>query len=366
MTSIERREGRFQRRKAKRLAKKEEKLRVFDEVMSWRHLINASHKCVLGVKWKASTQYHNAYELLIVARQKKALKTDTYKALPFMKFAKYDHGKVRNITSCHIKDRVVQKALVDNCLLPILVPKLIYDNGACLKYKGITFSRRRIKLHLKRAIKEYGNFYVLQFDYKSYFASINHKILLDKVSEAIKDKRLVALYAQLLHDFEGDCGIGLGSQISQISAIYYLNKVDHLIKEKLGIKEFGRYMDDGYIIHPDKKYLSKCKDIIEKELEKIGVRFNNKKTQIVKITKGINFLKRKYQIQNNEPLVRPCRKTIVHERRRLNRMIKNEKFTRDTIIASEESWESCLIGTKAYKQKMSMREILKKGDLCYG
>ena len=189
---------------------------------------------------------------------------------------------------------------------------------------------------------------------------------MNKVKEAIKDERLVNLYAQLLHDFDGDCGIGLGSQISQISAIYYLNTVDHIVHEKLGIKWFGRYMDDGYIIHPDKTYLLKCKEVIEKELEKIGVHFNQKKTQIVKITKGIIFLKRKYCLINEKPLIRPCRKTIVSQRRRLHRMFRNEKFTKETIITSEESWESCLIGTKAYRQKISMREILKKGDLCYG
>lgn len=36
------------------------------------------------------------------------------------------------------------------------------------------------------------------------------------------------------------------------------NKLDHFIKEKLGIKGYARYMDDGYLIHPSKEYLKEC------------------------------------------------------------------------------------------------------------
>jgi len=53
----------------------------------------------------------------------------------------------------------------------------------------------------------------------------------------------------------GNKGLGLGSQVSQISAVFYPNSVDHFIKDKLGIKTYGRYMDDGYIIHNNIKEL---------------------------------------------------------------------------------------------------------------
>lgn len=40
-----------------------------------------------------------------------------------------------------------------------------------------------------------------------------------------------------------------------IILIYYLAGLDHLIKERLRIKYYSRYMDDGIILHNDRDYL---------------------------------------------------------------------------------------------------------------
>lgn len=51
---------------------------------------------------------------------------------------------------------------------------------------------------------------------------------------------------------------------SQVLAITYLNELDHYIKEKLHIKYYVRYMDDGILIHEDKEYLEFCLEEIKK------------------------------------------------------------------------------------------------------
>ena len=60
-----------------------------------------------------------------------------------------------------------------------------------------------------------------------------------------------------IDDF-GEVGLGLGSQISQVSALMYPNKLDHYIKEELRIQAYGRYMDDGYLVHESKEHLQHC------------------------------------------------------------------------------------------------------------
>ena len=45
---------------------------------------------------------------------------------------------------------------------------------------------------------------------------------------------------------------------SQVLAIFYLNDLDHFIKEKLKIKYYVRYQDDFLLYHPSKKYLKYC------------------------------------------------------------------------------------------------------------
>ena len=71
---------------------------------------------------------------------------------------------------------------------------------------------------------------------------------------------------------------------SQIFAIFYLNDIDHFIKEELKIKYYIRYQDDFLLIYEDKQYLKKCLDKIKVKLAEIGLEVNDK-TRIIKIMK---------------------------------------------------------------------------------
>ena len=71
--------------------------------------------------------------------------------------------------------------------------------------------------------------------------------------------------------------------------VMYLSGMDHFIKEKLGIRYYGRYMDDFYLIHEDKAYLQYCRGEIEQYVARLGLRMN-KKTNIFPLRNGIDFL----------------------------------------------------------------------------
>ena len=70
---------------------------------------------------------------------------------------------------------------------------------------------------------------------------------------------------------------------SQIFAIFYLNDMDHFIKEQLKIKYYVRYQDNFLLFHPSKDYLKYCFKEIEKFLEKEKLKLN-KKSRIYKNT----------------------------------------------------------------------------------
>ena len=77
---------------------------------------------------------------------------------------------------------------------------------------------------------------------------------------------------------------------SQILAIFYLNDLDHFIKEKLHIKYYIRYQDDGIILSNDKEYLRYCLGEISKFILDYGLCLNDK-TKIINVSKeGIDFL----------------------------------------------------------------------------
>ena len=79
---------------------------------------------------------------------------------------------------------------------------------------------------------------------------------------------------------------------SQVLAIFYLNDMDHFIKETLKIKYYLRYQDDFLLFHPSKEYLKYCLNELEKFLEKEKLTLN-KKTRIYKSTNNFIFLGRK-------------------------------------------------------------------------
>lgn len=55
----------------------------------------------------------------------------------------------------------------------------------------------------------------------------------------------------------------LGNQVSQVFALLYLSGFDHFITGELGVKYYGRYMDDFYLIVESKQYAKYCLCAIE-------------------------------------------------------------------------------------------------------
>lgn len=76
---------------------------------------------------------------------------------------------------------------------------------------------------------------------------------------------------------------------SQTFAIFYLNDLDHFIKEDLHIKYYVRYQDDFLLFHPSKKYLTFCLNEIRNFLKKEKLELN-RKTRIFSSNNNFIFL----------------------------------------------------------------------------
>lgn len=137
---------------------------------------------------------------------------------------------MRHIKSVNIRERVVQRCFCDNYLIPLLTKNLIYDNGASLKDKGITFSLNRLIYHLKKYYKKHQNNegWIVLYDFSNYFGNINHNKLYAIVDPLMLDNKCLKLYHHLIDVF-GEVGLGLGSQVSQISAIIFPNQIDQIL-----------------------------------------------------------------------------------------------------------------------------------------
>ena len=240
----------------------------------------------------------------------------------------------------------------------------IYDNGACMTNKGIDFAVRRLTCHLQRYFRKHGTSgYALVFDFSKYFDNIAHEPLKATVCKTFSDPRIVRLVNGFIDDF-GEVGLGLGSQISQVSALMYPNKLDHYIKEKLYIKAYGRYMDDGYLVHESKEHLQHCLQEIRRICAELGIKLNEKKTQIIKLSRGLNFLKRRFILTNTgKVIVKPARKGITKMRRKLRtfkRWLAAGKMKIEDIRTSYTSWKGHMKHCNAYRTVVSMDALFGK------
>ena len=292
--------------------------------------------------------------------------------------------KYRIIMSQNIIDKLINHVIADKILLPTLDNSLIDMNVATRIGKGTHYGIRYLKKYLNELKGE--TIYALKFDISKYFYSIDHEILKEMLLKKIKDreylnvlfkiidstdsgvnekiekikrKEIKRLMESNLNDkykkireveaipiYEKGKGLPIGNMTSQIMAIYYLNELDHYIKEKLHSKYYIRYMDDGVLLSHDKEYLKYCLSKIERATDKYKLKLNNK-TKIINVNReGMDFLGFRFNIINNKIVMKVRRNTKKRFKRKM-KAIKNGKIPEDKggqIISSYKGhfkWGNC-------------------------
>ena len=363
MTSEERHKAREARRKAKRAAKRAEVLKAcsFEKVISSASLVKAAMLSKRGVNWKASVQrYHVNLLRNTWALRDKLLRGESV-VQGFICFDLMERGKLRHIRSVHFKERVVQRSLCDNALVPVLSRSLIYDNGASIKGKGIHFAMFRCRDHLREYYRKHGNNrgWVLQVDFKGYFDNIEHGPTLEMLKKHFDDQRLLKLAWSFVESF-GEKSLGIGSQVSQILAVAYCSAVDHYAVEVLGLNLSARYNDDSYFIHESRDYLKTCLAILAEKWTAMGIRLNWKKTQIIPLRR-FTFLKVRFETTDSgKVIMRPCRKSTTKQRRKLKAFraaVDRGEMTLDDVRGSYESWRGYHHHMNGYRSMMNMDKL---------
>lgn len=334
----------------------------FRILTDFENLYKAHCQCRKGKRWKDSVAMYDIRALESTLYLQYLLISGKYKISKYHCFNVNERGKTRPIKSTQYKDRVVQKNLVEKIIRPRIEPTFIYDNGANVKGKGTDHTLNRLKVHLRHHYNLHGvNGWILIGDLKSYFDSIPHDLLNGLYEKEFSDKYIMALIRHIHASIPGGVGVPLGNELSQIDALMAFSKVDHYIKEKLHIKGYGRYMDDFYLIHESKEYLEECKNKIAEMAAELGLQLNTKKTKIVRITTGINFLGfHTYMTESGKIVMRIKAKSKSRERQRLRKFKKKVEAGEMTIDSVKEAYKSW----KSHAERGNTYYVLQEMD-CY-
>ena len=313
---------------------------TFDELFSFEALYRAhlhgragkrSKKPVVRFEINMAERIYDLYT---------KLQSGTYKLGNYHSFIVYEPKK-REIQTLYYADRVVQHLLCDQVLAPYFTKRAILDNCVCQKGKGAHFALKRFENMLHNFISKNGNNgYILKCDILKYFPSVPHAQLKKTICSQILDKKLSDYIVYIIDSYhtapsylakygldslgEGtktERGIPIGNQSSQIFGMYYLDPVDRLVKEKLHLKVYSRYMDDFVAVHEDKDYLKRVLAEIQKCVAKLGLKLNSK-TQIFPLKNGVTYLGYRYHVTETGKIVKTVKKPTKRRFRWRARLLK--------------------------------------------
>lgn len=263
----------------------------------------------------------------------------TYRISPSLTFVVEKPVK-REVFAADFRDRIVHHLLIKR-LKPYFEREFIYDSYACREGKGTLMGVKRVRRFIAQCSKGYTeDCYILKCDISGFFMNIDRTILWRMLeqficSKEMADKELIlrlteqivmhnptvdchingsierwnglpndkSLFGtngqpmpnkktrQLEFDFAEPKGLPIGNLTSQWFGNFYLNRLDHYVKHQLGIRYYGRYVDDFVIIHPDREYLKGVIPLIEKFLsEQLKLKLHPKKRYLQHFSKGLTFL----------------------------------------------------------------------------
>ena len=190
-----------------------------------------------------------------------------------------------------VRDRVVQTALC-HVIEPIFERDFAEHSYGFRPGRGCKDALRRVDQLLKAGYR-----YVVDADLKSYFDTIPHDRLLERVSEKISDSKVRALIALFLKQgvmdgldrWTPDTGSPQGAVISPLLSNIYLDPLDHLMAEA-GF-EMVRYADDFVILCRDRQTAERALQVVQEWTAEAGLTLHPEKTRIVDAnTDGFDFL----------------------------------------------------------------------------
>ena len=334
----------------------------FEEICTFETLYKAYKRARIGKRKRMATAVYEANAVFATERLAHILATKVYRPSKFETFYVYEPKK-RLVQAPAFVDKVVQHALIDNYLYDRITHSFIPESTAAQKGKGTHVGLNLLKSHITDYFRkrkgrdenarreaglpprpmaewDYAQGWVLKADVRKFFASINHDTVKAMLRKKVDDDKVFELMCTYIDVSDG---LPLGYQTSQLLALMYLDGFDHWVKERFGIKYYGRYMDDFYLIHESKDHLRYCLREIREYMAGLKLELNEK-TDIFPLRNGIDFLGYHSYLTESGRVIRKLRHSAV---KRIKARIKKwaaeqAEGTADLkhIWASYQAWDA--------------------------
>ena len=213
-------------------------------------------------------------------------------------------------------DQIIHWALMLQ-LQPVIMKGMYEFSCGSVPGRGTSYGQKILRKWLDSDYK--GTKYCLKMDITKFYPSVQNEILKSMFRKKIKDGDCLWLIDSIIDSAEG---LPIGNYTSQWFSNFFLQGLDHFIKEKLGIKYYIRYVDDLVLLGSNKKKLHLARKKISEYLDSIGLGLK-RDWQVFKVnSRDIDFLGLRF-FRN---------KTILRKRNALRISRRMRKISRKTIL----------------------------------
>lgn len=252
---------------------------LFEKLISYENLELAIVNSSKGKTRRSIVQDALTNKAVYIKRLQEQLINQTYKIKEHKVYSIID-GKPRLIIKPDYATEQILHHAVVQILKPIIMKGMYQYSCGSVPQRGAHYGKKYIEKFIKKNPSEIK--YVLKMDVHHFFQSIDAKILKEKFSKIIHDDRMLYVVNLIIDSNKAlynnelvDMGLPIGFYTSQWFANFYLQELDHYIKEELQATCYVRYVDDMIIFHKNKKKLHKIRQAIQEYIIELNLQLKN-------------------------------------------------------------------------------------------
>ena len=334
-------------------------------------------------------RYKNLYKLL------KELNNGTY-TIGVSKCFIVTKPVIREVFAASFRDRIVHHLIINRINIIFENEVMIDKAFACRKGKGTLYGIKQLVLDIKTVSQNYKKeTFVFKGDFKSFFMSIDKRLLFDLIKKCLNDIyekygwnendlefNVTLLKKIIFHCPQKNCirrstmklweklpkskslfncddyhGLPIGNLSSQISANFFLSYFDNYVIKTLGFIEYGRYVDDFYIVSDNKEKILKSIPKIKNYLKKMGVTLHPNKIYLQEHKKGVQFIGGVIK-PNRVYILNRTKGNCIQKIKKINKILETEQLKHNEINEIISSVNSYLGLFKHYNTFKLRKKII--------
>ena len=272
---------------------------------------------------------------------------------------------IRERSSQKMRDLTIPKFYPDQIihwaiglqLKEVIMRGMYHYNCGSVPKRGGTYGKKYIDKIIQNDKKAK---YILKLDIRKFFQSVSNEKLKELICLKIKDAKAIRLICAVIDN--GGAGLPIGYYTSQWFSNFYLEKLDHFIKENLHIRHYIRYVDDMVLMDCNKRKLHRAKSQIASFLKRNHYNCTLKNNwQLWKIhSRPLDYLG--YRFYEDKTLLR--KRIFYTINRKVREIYKRGYCTVKSArcMASEIGWLRRIPGGKHYYLSY-IKPVISKGEM---